>query len=128
MCHPLLFLTLLTKGDSSTASRRLVIKSSLLLLGTYYISDLQDAHINKPQGPREVKVVVENPVQESVALLPNNGANTTCPHGGDAAKRGQRRLQEAAKKGFTEVIPGDVLRWEQKIVLRGSREWHKGDK
>ena len=118
MCHPLLFLTLLTKGDSSTASRRLVIKSSLLLLGTYYISDLQDAQINKPQGPQGVKVVVESPVQESVALLPNNGANTTSPRGGDAEKWGQLRLQEAAKKGFTEVIPGDVLRWEQKIVLR----------
>lgn len=59
--------------------------------------------------------MVESPVQESVALLPNNGANTTSPHGGDAEKRGQLRLQEAAKKGFTEG-------WEQKIVLRGSRE------
>lgn len=51
VCKPLLFLTLLTKGDSSTAFRRLLIKSSLLLLGTYYISDQQDAQINKPPRP-----------------------------------------------------------------------------
>lgn len=97
-------------------------------MGTYYISDLQDAQINKPQGPQGVKVVVENPLQESVTILHNNEANTRSPRGGDAEKRGQLRLEEAAKKGFTEVIPGDVLRWEEKIVLRVSREWHEGDK
>lgn len=73
-------------------------------------------------------MVGENPLQESLTVLHNNGANTRSPRGGDAEKRGQLRLEEAAKKGFTEVIPGDVLRWEQKIVLRGSREWHQGDK
>lgn len=57
-CKPLLFPTSLTKGDSSTAFRSLLIKSSLLLLGTYYISGLREAQINKPQGPQGLTVVV----------------------------------------------------------------------
>lgn len=66
-------ITSLTKGDSSTAFRSLLIKFSLLLLGTYYISGLREAQINKPQGPQGLTVVVVvvaagNPLQENVPL------------------------------------------------------------
>lgn len=74
-CNPLLFSTSLTKRDSSTAFRSLLIKSSLLLLGTYYISGLQDAQINKPQGPQGLMAaVVGNPLHENGTVLSNDGA------------------------------------------------------
>lgn len=89
-CDPLLFPTSLTKGDSSTAFRSLLIKSSLLLLGTYYISALWDAQINKPQGLRGLTVVeVGNPLQENVIVLYNDGAQTRGPWRADTERRGQ---------------------------------------
>lgn len=115
MCNPLLFPKSLTKGDSSTAFRSLLIKSSLLLLGTYYISGLQDAQTNKPQGPWGLTSDGGEPIEKSV---------TRGPWGGDAEKRGERWLAEAV----TGVIPGEILRWERKIALRVSGEKHEGDR
>lgn len=109
-CNPLLFPTSLTKRDSSTAFRSLLIKSSLLLLGTYYISGLRDAQINKPQGPQGLMAaVVGNPSQENVTVLYNDGAKTRGPWGGDAEKTGQSWQPLPPRKDSLKLFLGEFL-------------------
>lgn len=64
---------------------------------------------------------MRNPLQDSVTVLHNDGAQTRGPWGGKAARRGQPWWDEAAKERFTEVIPGEILRWDWKITLRVKR-------